>query len=101
MTRFFSWPRHEAPEPFVSISPAHAAEIGVVEGQPVMVRSRHGEARAVARVESRVPDGTVLAPPHWPAIRGLMRFRLNPVLGQLDFGPGRVTVEAVGGPSNG
>jgi predicted molibdopterin-dependent oxidoreductase YjgC len=101
LTRFFSWPRHEAPEAAVSISPAHAAEIGVEEGQPVMVRSRHGEARAVTRIESRVPEGTVLAPPHWPAIRSLMRFRLNPVLGQLDFGPGRVTVEAMGGESHG
>jgi ELWxxDGT repeat protein len=45
-------------------------------------------------------EGTVLAPPHWPGVRGLMGFRLDPVLRELLIGPDRVSVEAAGGQAH-
>ncbi len=93
LTRPLSWPRHEMPHPQVAISPAHAAEIGVRAGDMVRVRSRDAQTEMTVRVERRLPDDVVLVPPHFPEVRRLTTWRLDPALRDLDLRPGRVAVE--------
>jgi predicted molibdopterin-dependent oxidoreductase YjgC len=95
LTRHLSWARHEMPAPRVAISPAHAAALGVREGQVVRLRSRDAEARLEVRIEKNLRDDVVLVPPHYPEVRRLTEWRLDPVLRDLDLRPGRVSVETL------
>jgi assimilatory nitrate reductase catalytic subunit len=94
LTRHLSWPRHEMPFPRVAISPRHATSLGVKEGDRVRLRSRDSEAVLEVRVEKNLRDDVVLVPPHFPEVRQLTEWRLDPVLRDLDLRPGRVSVEA-------
>jgi hypothetical protein len=98
LTRPLSWARHEGARPVVSLSPAHARSLGVREGDQVVLRSRTGEAVVSLRTEARVPEGVVMAPPHYPEIRRLMRWRLDPALGDLDLQPSRVSIHVFSTP---
>lgn len=97
LTRHLSWPRHECPRPELSLSRADAEQLGVGAGDAVRIRSRTGEAVLAARILDGLSDGTVLAPPHEPAVRRLMRWHVDPVLRDLELGPIRVSLEAVRG----
>jgi formate dehydrogenase major subunit len=76
----------------LEIHPRDAAPRGVAEGDGVRVRSAHGEARARARVTTRVPPGTVFLSFHFPetaanavtgdvrdAATGCPEYKLTPV----------------------
>lgn len=54
-----------APEAEVEINPHDADELGVVDGEPVQVRSRRGRLVAKARVTRRSPPGTVFMTFHY------------------------------------
>ncbi len=95
LTRHLSWPRHELPEPTVALSPRHAAALGVGAGDRVWVRSRDARAELTVRLELNLPEGIVLAPPHFPEVRQLTSWRLDPTLRDLDVRPGRVSVEVL------
>jgi anaerobic selenocysteine-containing dehydrogenase len=95
LTRHFSWSGHECKETRLSLSPEHAAALGVAEGAHVRIRSRESEAVMGVRLEERVPKGVVLAPPHCPEVRRLMRWQLDPVRRDVDLRPNRVSVEAL------
>ncbi len=97
LTRRFSWPRHEFPHLQLWVSPAHARDLGVAEGARVTVRSRDGSARMLLHVEPRVTEGVVQASSSHPEVRGLLRWRIDPVLRDLDLSPVRVNVEVAGG----
>jgi anaerobic selenocysteine-containing dehydrogenase len=97
LTRHLSWPRHECPRPEVSLNRLDAETLGIAAGDPVRVRSRTGEAVLAARIREGLPAGTVLAPPHEPAVRHLMRWRVDPVLRDLELRPSRVSLEPVRG----
>ena len=47
------------------------------------------------RVELNLPDDVVLAPPHYPEVRRLTSWRLDPALRDLDLRPARVSVEPI------
>ncbi len=101
VTRHFSWARHEFPDAPLFLSPSHAAEIGVREGEKATVRSRSGEAVLTVWFDRRVPEGTVVAAPHYPEVRGLIKWNVDPTLREVDIGPGRVSVEKAGAQSHG
>jgi assimilatory nitrate reductase catalytic subunit len=81
-----------APEPFIDIHPADAAEAGLEDGQLARVRTAHGEAVAVARVTDRQRPGALFMPMHWtdafaPSGRsnGLIGAHVDPASGQPEF----------------
>jgi formate dehydrogenase alpha subunit len=55
-----------APEDALEIHPADAAARGIADGDPVAITSAHGEARAHARLTTRVPAGVVFLSFHFP-----------------------------------
>jgi ferredoxin-nitrate reductase len=56
------------PAPELEIHPRDAAQAGVEEGKPVVVRSRRGMARFQAKVTAAISPGTLFAPLHWGAL---------------------------------
>ncbi|MFT3691418.1 molybdopterin-dependent oxidoreductase [Paenirhodobacter sp.] len=58
------------PGPFVEINAEDAAELGIREGAPVLLRSRRGEVRLPARISDRMQPGTCFAPFHWNDLFG-------------------------------
>jgi formate dehydrogenase alpha subunit len=54
-----------APEAEVEIHPSDAGKLGVVDGEPVQVRSRRGRLVAKARITRRSPPGTVFMTFHY------------------------------------
>jgi formate dehydrogenase major subunit len=54
-----------APEAFVAIHPDDGAEIGVVDGDRVEVRSRRGSIRLAVRITERESRGAVFVPFHF------------------------------------
>ncbi len=70
------------PGRYVEISVEDAAELGIEEVAPVVLRSRRGEVTAWARIGERVPPGTVFLAFHWreaPANVLTQDFALDPV----------------------
>jgi formate dehydrogenase major subunit len=59
--------RHLRASDRLEISPADAAGLGIVAGDPVRLQSRYGEATLPAEITDRVPTGTVFATFHDPA----------------------------------
>jgi len=59
--------RHLRPTDTLEVSAADASEFGIVDGEPVRVRSRYGEAVLPAETTERVLPGTVFATFNDPA----------------------------------
>ncbi|MEO8115077.1 MAG: molybdopterin dinucleotide binding domain-containing protein, partial [Phenylobacterium sp.] len=83
--------RH-APEPFVEVHPADAEGLGVLEGALTRVRTRQGEAVAIARLTDRQRLGSIFMPMHWteafaPSGRAnpLVGGAVDPQSGQPEF----------------
>jgi predicted molibdopterin-dependent oxidoreductase YjgC len=69
-------------EDALEIHPTDAAARGVADGDPVAIASAHGEARARARVTTRVPAGVVFLSFHFPEtganrVTGQVRDRIS------------------------
>jgi len=95
LTGQLSWARYAYPEPLLGISTAHAAALGVRDGDRVRVRSNWGQAELKVRVDASLPAGVVTAPHRDPAVRALLRWRREPTLRSLDLRPDRVSLEPV------
>jgi assimilatory nitrate reductase catalytic subunit len=89
-----------APEPYVEIHPADAAEAGLTEGMLARVRTPRGEAVAVAKISGRQRPGSLFMPMHWTsalAPQGLSNGLIGPhrdsKSGQPEFkhSPARLT----------
>jgi assimilatory nitrate reductase catalytic subunit len=83
--------RH-APEPFVEIHPRDAAAVGVLDGGLTRVRTRGGEAIALAQVTDRQRPGSVFMPMHWTSVfaptgraNPLVAAKVDPRSGQPEF----------------
>lgn len=72
-----------APESFVEISPADAANLGVEDGAMVEIASRRGQINARAKISLKAVDGTVFIPFHYAkaAANKLTHAALDPVSG--------------------
>jgi len=55
----------EADRPFVEVNPEDATELGLVDGERVVVSSRRGSVEVEARVTDRVGKGVVFMPFHF------------------------------------
>jgi ferredoxin-nitrate reductase len=101
------------PEPFVELHPADATDAGVIDGELVRVRSRHGHAAVRARVSDNVPVGTAFAPFHWGAlhvkpgagaVNAVVPRALDPISRQAELKAAAIRVERIrpqDGNSNG
>jgi len=73
-----------APEPYLEIHAADAAESGITDGSFVEVRSRRGVFVAQARVTAEVPRGVCFAPFHWGREAGQFKAANNLTQRALD-----------------
>jgi assimilatory nitrate reductase catalytic subunit len=83
--------RH-APEPYVEVHPADAAELGVQDGALTRVETALGTAVAVAKLSDRQRPGSLFMPMHWseafaPSGRAnpLVSGAVDPFSGQPEF----------------
>ncbi len=76
-----------APESFVEISPADAANLGVEDGTMVEIASRRGQISAKVKISLKAVDGTVFIPFHYAqaAANKLTNAALDPVSGIPEF----------------
>ncbi|HET9011600.1 MAG TPA: formate dehydrogenase subunit alpha, partial [Gemmatimonadaceae bacterium] len=83
------------PTPIVELSPADAEEIGVRDGDAVIVRSRRGEIRIAVRLSERVARRQVFIPMHYreAAANLLTNPALDPYAGIPEFKVCAVRVE--------
>ncbi|NTU43741.1 MAG: molybdopterin-dependent oxidoreductase [Nitrospirales bacterium] len=65
MTRRVASIEVHAGEPYVEISPADSAKLGVNDGETVKVISRRGRIEIKARITGRIPEGIVFVPMHY------------------------------------
>lgn len=93
LTGQLSWARYAYPEPLLGVSPAHAAALGVRDGDRVRVRSNWGRTELRVRIDAGLPAGVVTAPHRDPAVRALLRWRREATLRSLDLRPDRVSLE--------
>ena len=93
------------PEPFVELHADDAAAAGVIDGELVHLRSRHGHATMRARITASVPAGTAFAPFHWGAlhlaagrgaVNALVPRVLDPTSKQAELKAAAIRVEPVG-----
>lgn len=56
------------PDPFLEIHPRDAAQLDIVEGDWLEVRSRRGRCELPAKITRGIAPGTVFAPMHWGAL---------------------------------
>ncbi|MFI9589961.1 molybdopterin oxidoreductase family protein [Nonomuraea sp. NPDC052265] len=82
-----------APEPFVELHPDLAEQLGVAAGDLVLVSSRRGRSRAVARISDAIRRDTVFMPFHWEGANRLTNPALDPVSGMPEFKVCAVRVE--------
>lgn len=52
--------------PAADIHPQTATRFGIVDGRPLVLRTRRGEARVTARITRDIRPDTVFVPFHWP-----------------------------------
>jgi formate dehydrogenase alpha subunit len=67
------------PELYVEINPKDAARLKINDGDAVLVKTRRGEAEAVARVSDKVKPGVAFMPFHWSGTNIITSDALDPV----------------------
>lgn len=65
MTRRSEGLNWREPRGHAEVNAADAAAAGVLDGKPMVIKSRRGEVRTQARVTDRVPPGVVFLAFHW------------------------------------
>jgi formate dehydrogenase alpha subunit len=65
MTRRSDGLNWREPRGFAEVNAVDAEAVGVLDGRPMIIRSRRGELRTQARVTDRVPPGVVFLSFHW------------------------------------
>jgi len=87
------------PGPIVELNPADATELGVGDGDEVVVSSRRGELRISVRLSTRVAKRQVFIPMHYreAAVNLLTNPELDPYAHIPEFKVCAVAVQRVGG----
>ena len=70
------------PQGYVEVNPQDAAQIGILDNQGVVIKSRRGTVKTRAKFSETVPPGTVFLAFHWreaPANMLTQDFALDPV----------------------
>jgi len=86
--------------PTVEISPVDAAELGVCDGDPVLISSRRGSIEIAVRISTRVAHRQVFIPMHYreAAANLLTNPALDPYAGIPEFKVCAVRIEAMRSP---
>jgi len=89
------------PTPIMEIHPEDAITLGVVDGDPVTVRSRRGSVRINVRISERQARGQVFIPMHFreAAANILTNPQLDPYARIASFKVSAVRIEPVGQPA--
>ncbi len=85
------------PRDWVEINAADAQAVGVEDGASVVIRSRRGEVKTLARLSEHVPAGVIFLAFHWaeaPANRLTQDYAVDPVAKIPEFKLCTVRVEA-------
>ena len=91
ITRNLSWAKRELPSAFIKLNVEDAREIGVKEGEEVLVNSRSGEAVLPAQVTERLHPGVTSMPSYSAEIRSIFGWKITPE-GELETSPERVRI---------
>ena len=94
ITRNFSWSKEQIPSPFIELNLEDAGEIGVKEGDEVLVSSRSGEVALPVQATTRLLKGMVSAPSYSPEVRSIFEWKIDLDSGGLETGPERVSLRA-------
>ncbi len=81
---------------YVEIHPDDADRIGVVNGQPVCIRSRRGQVKANAMLSPTVTKGQLFMPMHYSVTNRLTLRQFDPHSGQPSYKNCAVTVQPFG-----
>ncbi len=92
ITRNFGWAMEVLPSPYIEINTRDAEKLGLDGGGEVLVRSRSGESTLPVQITDRIPQGVLFAPSHFPQVRCLYGWRIDPDLGYLESRPERVSL---------
>jgi assimilatory nitrate reductase catalytic subunit len=85
-----------APEPFAEMHPLVAKRHGLVDGAPVVLRTRRGSATFASRITADIRPDTVFVPFHWPGESSSNRMTndaLDPVSRMPEFKVCAVRIE--------
>jgi assimilatory nitrate reductase catalytic subunit len=85
-----------APEPFAEIHPQVAKRHGLVDGAPIVLRTRRGAATFASRITADIRPDTVFVPFHWPGASSANRVTndaLDPVSRMPEFKVCAVRIE--------
>ena len=85
------------PEEAIEISPADAEELGVLDGEVVLVKSRRGEVRTKARVTDKSSRGVAFMSFHYPDVLTnlLTNAALDPVAKTPEFKACAIRIEKI------
>jgi assimilatory nitrate reductase catalytic subunit len=92
------------PEPRVQIHPRLAAELGVADGEELLVESRRGAVRFIVSLSMDIRPDTLFAPFHWggkQAANILTNPALDPSSRMPEFKVCAVRARAAGAPTAG
>ncbi len=87
-TRLVEPLREAQPEPKVQIHPRLAAQLGVLQGEPLVVESRRGSVSFAVRISADIRPDTLFAPFHWgggQAVNVLTSPALDPLSRMPEF----------------
>lgn len=91
ITRNLSWAKEEFPSPFIKLSVGDAVEMGVKDGEKVLVSSRSGEIVLPVQVTDRLRLGVASVPSYSAEIRSIFEWNINSE-GELETSPERVRI---------
>lgn len=92
LSRNFHWSNVTVPVPVLVVSRELAEERNLVNGDRVTVSSEGGEASLAVKVSGKVKGNVVGATIHFPAVRKLFPWKLDPRHGEIVLNPVPVTV---------
>lgn len=81
-------------QPYIEINPVDAGELGVANGDELVVRSRRGSARAAAMVTPTVKSGQAFMPMHYEETNNLTLSHFDPYSRQPSYKDCAVRIEA-------
>lgn len=92
LTRHFGWAQRVCQTPCVWASASLMDKLRLSEGDQVQISSKMGQALFPVALDRGLPDGVVSAPAHFPEVRRLFSWGLDPLSGELEPGPERVVL---------
>lgn len=90
LTRNFSWAHRVCQAPCVWASPSLIEKLQLKQGDQVQVSSQMGQAVFPVLANRGLADNVISAPAHFPEVRRLFSWNLDPRSGELEPGPERV-----------